>query len=152
MHSSWSPSSDLSTVPGRRVPSVVVVEGVFDLDDGAEKVGLSRDFAPFNRFVHSCGVLPSSGALRASASSGGSATAPENLPLDGHAAAIVDSEGSLASSGLIYSRSDPARSLTHKGKRGLPLYSAHPQTDRRIRDVEKAVAEGGGSARSMRTP
>ena len=37
--------------------------------------------------------------------------------------------------------------MSHKGLRGSPLYSPDPQSDRRIRDVENAGAEGGGSDR-----
>jgi hypothetical protein len=77
---------------------------------------------------------------------------PRNVPSDDHAGVMVASEGTRASRGKMYSRFALECPLPHKGKRGLPLYSPDPQSDRTIRDVENADAEGGGSARPMRTP
>lgn len=113
---------------------------------------LTRDFAPFNRFLHSCGVLPSYGRSLLSAGAGEVPQSPENELPDDHAGAMVASARSRASRGKMYSRFADALPLPHKGKRGLRLYSPDPQSDRTIRDVENADAEGGGSARPMRTP
>lgn len=57
-----------------------------------------------------------------------------------------------ASRGNKSSRFALTEVVVHKGKRARPLYSPDPQSDRRIRDVENLLAEGGGSAQTMRAP
>jgi hypothetical protein len=55
--------------------SLVVADS--DVGTRAEKVGLTRDLAPFNRFVHSCGVLLSSRPLPAQRGAGEVPQSPE---------------------------------------------------------------------------
>lgn len=48
-------------------------------------MGLTRDLAPFNRFLHSCGVLPFCARSLLSARAGEVPQSPEKEPPDNHA-------------------------------------------------------------------